>query len=139
MSWELYCGLHSVRQKDRRRTSRGGLHRESRKSKHQTQDVISISGWSRLSAADQEGESKKGALKTAKGNKKTIFFLDHCSSCRFKSCVDDFKVIYLTPRCDFVIKKKSPEETQSWRKKRRKWQLLRYMSCPGSGAVCFSS
>ena len=108
MSWELYCGLHSVRQKDRRRTSRGGLHRESRKSKHQTQDVISISGWSRLSAADQEGESKKGALKTAKGNKKTIFFLDHCSSCRFKSCVDDFKVIYLTPRCEFVIKKKIP-------------------------------
>ncbi|XP_043756613.1 zinc finger protein 568-like [Cervus elaphus] len=26
------------------------------------------------------------------------------SSCRFKSCVDAFKVIYLTPRCEFVIK-----------------------------------
>ncbi|XP_065778072.1 zinc finger protein 736-like [Muntiacus reevesi] len=25
-------------------------------------------------------------------------------SCRFKSCVDAFKVIYLTPRCEFVIK-----------------------------------
>ena len=35
--------------------------------------MINISGWSRLSAADQEGESKIGALKTARGNK-TIFF-----------------------------------------------------------------
>ena len=33
-----------------------------------------------------------------------LFLLDHCSSCRFKSCVDSFKVIYLTPRCEFVIK-----------------------------------
>ena len=33
-----------------------------------------------------------------------LFLLYHCNSCRFKSCVDAFKVIYLTPRCEFVIK-----------------------------------
>ena len=43
ISHELYCGLHSEMQKERR-TSRGGLQRERRKGKHQTQDVISISG-----------------------------------------------------------------------------------------------
>ena len=44
VSRELFCGLLSVTQEERRRTRRGGLQRACRKGEHQTQDVISILG-----------------------------------------------------------------------------------------------
>ena len=51
---------------------------------------------------NRKGKVKKELWKRQRETRK-LFLLVQCSSCRFKSCVDAFKVIYLTPRCEFVI------------------------------------
>ena len=67
-----------------------------------------------------------------------LFFLDHCSSCRFKSCVDAFKVIYLTPRCEFVIKiPRGDAELEEEEEEMAASQV--YVLSRVWGCVCFSS
>ena len=87
----------------------------------------------------QTGKEKvKKELWKRQRETRKLFLLDHCSSCRFKNCVDSFKVIYLRPRCEFVIKiPRGDAELEEKEKEMAASQV--YVLSWVWGCVCFSS